>query len=383
MIETLLQPLRLAGRTLLPVVQGGMGIGVSAHRLAGTVAHEGAVGTISSIDLRRHHPDLMARTERARDAAAIDAANVEALGREISAARAICGTRGLLAVNVMRAVRQYPELVRAACEAGADAVVVGAGLPLDLPEIAADHPRVALVPILSEERGVRAVLRKWTKSGRLPAAIVIEQPRTAGGHLGSPRIEDVADPRFEFDRVLDGVRAALDETGAGAIPLIAAGGVRSHEQVLRLLDSGWSAVQLGTAFAVTVEGDADARFKRVLADARPEDIVTFLSVAGLPARAVRTPWLDRYLSREAALRGAACPTKGACVTGMECLRHCGLRDGNPAAGQFCIDQRLAAALRGDVEEGLFFRGSEPLPFGREIRTVRELLALLLTGRTPD
>ncbi|MEO8060965.1 MAG: nitronate monooxygenase, partial [Burkholderiales bacterium] len=150
-----LTPLRLGGRTLLPIVQGGMGVGVSAHRLAGSVAALGAMGTISSVDLRRHHPDLMqhtrdlpagaAATQAAKEA--INAANLEALEREIHAARALATGRGLLAINVMRAVSEYGPSVTRALECGIDAVVVGAGLPLDLPELAQDHPKALLVPI--------------------------------------------------------------------------------------------------------------------------------------------------------------------------------------------------------------------------------------------
>src|SRR5512141_2883039 len=137
MIRTDLPPLRIRGRELLPIVQGGMGVGVSAHRLAGAVARENAVGTLSSVDLRRHHPDLMELTKGSRDKELIDRANLEALGREVRAALAIAGGRGLVAVNVMRAVSEYADYVRSACEAGAEAIVVGAGLPLDLPDRAA------------------------------------------------------------------------------------------------------------------------------------------------------------------------------------------------------------------------------------------------------
>ena len=141
-------------------------------------------------------------------------------------------------------------------------------------------------------------------------------------------------------------------------------------------------MQIGTPFAVTEEGDADPVFKKVLAEAKPEDIVTFMSVAGLPARAVLTPWLKNYLKREAKLRAAAAPERGRCTVAWDCLVQCGLRDGNPKAGLFCIDQQLAAALRGDLAKGLFFRGSESLPFGAAIRPVRELLDYLLTGAKP-
>jgi nitronate monooxygenase len=378
-----LPPLRLKGRTLLPLVQGGMGIGVSAHRLAGAVARLGAVGTIASVDLRRHHPDLMARTGTSRDKAAIDSANLVALDREIRAALAAAGGHGMIAVNVMRAVSQYAAYVRQACASGAHAVVAGAGLPLDLPELTAGFPEVALVPILSDARGIAIVLRKWQRKHRLPDAIVIEHPRHAGGHLGAARVEDLADARFEFARVLEETAALLAELGLERerIPLIVAGGVASPAEVRRLLALGAAAVQVGTAFAVTEEGDADPAFKRVLAEARAEDIVEFVSVAGLPARAVRTPWLERYLARLPVLQAQA-RKRRECLLAWDCLEICGLRDGMAKIGQFCIDNQLAAALRGDVEHGLFFRGAGPLPFGHEIRPVRDLVAHLLAPPAP-
>jgi nitronate monooxygenase len=151
--------------------------------------------------------------------------------------------------------------------------------------------------------------------------------------------------------------------------------------VKRLVGLGASAVQVGTAFAVTQECDAHPNFKKVLADARPEDIVTFISVAGLPARAVRTPWLNTYLNREARAQSHACK-RTRCIMAFDCLLTCGLRDGIAKIGQFCIDNQLAAALRGDIKKGLFFRGAESLPFGEAIRSVGELLKYLLTGIKP-
>ncbi len=378
-----LRPLSLGGRSLLPIVQGGMGVGVSAHRLAGSVAAAGAVGTLSSVDLRRHHPDLMERTQPHHaghdgDKAVIDAANLEALEREIRAARERSGGRGLLAVNVMRALSEYAPSVTKALECGIDAVVVGAGLPLDLPDLAQDHPRVQLVPILSDARGVQLIVRKWERKKRLPDAIVIEHPRLAGGHLGAARVADLQDPRFEFENVLPQSRAFLRSAGVeDQVPLIAAGGVRTCEDIARLQGLGAAAVQLGTAFAVTAESDADAEFKRVLAEARPEDIVEFTSVAGLPARAVATPWLRQYLKAETRLQAVA-HAKTRCTKAFDCLAQCGLRDGLPGWGQFCIDHQLAAALRGDLKKGLFFRGAGALPFGSQIRSVRELIERLLT-----
>ncbi|MBW8847896.1 MAG: nitronate monooxygenase [Burkholderiales bacterium] len=380
--RTGLRPLKLGGRELLPIVQGGMGIGISAQRLAGAVAAAGGMGTLSSVDLRRHHADLMDATRdcRAGEQAKqrIEAANLEALDREIAGARERSQGRGLVALNVMRAVSAYAASVKRALAAGVDAIVVGAGLPLDLPDLAQDHPRTLLIPILSDARGVQLVVKKWERKKRLPDAIVIEHPRLAGGHLGAARIGDLGDRRFDFDQVLPACREFFKQAGLERdIPLIAAGGVRSFEDIRRLQDLGAAGVQLGTPFAVTTESDAHAEFKRVLAEARDEDMVEFTSVAGLPARAVATPWLTNYLRLEPKLQAAA-HAKARCTKAFDCLAQCGLRDGLKDWGQFCIDNQLAAALRGDVKKGLFFRGSGALPFGSQIRSVRELFERLLT-----
>jgi nitronate monooxygenase len=383
-----LKPLVLrGGHSLLPIVQGGMGVGVSAHRLAGSVAALGAMGTIASVDLRRHHPDLMARTRglepgvaaTARAKSAIDKANLEALEREIRGARQLSDGRGVIALNIMRAVGEYAPSVRRALECGVDALVVGAGLPLDLPDLAAEHPRTLLVPILSDARGIQLLVRKWERRKRAPDAIIIEHPRLAGGHLGAARVADVGDPRFDFENVIPQALDFLRASGLeGHVPLIAAGGIRTHADIARLQGLGAAAVQLGTPFAVTRECDAHVDFKHVLADARDEDLVEFTSVAGLPARAVLTPWLRNYLKAEGKLQGAA-HVKPRCTLAFDCLAQCGLRDGLASWGQFCIDKQLASALHGDVKKGLFFRGVGALPFGAEIRGVAELMARLLTG----
>lgn len=382
MLQTAFQHLKIKGKHLLPIVQGGMGVGVSAHRLAGNVAKLGGVGTISSVDLRRHHADLMAQTGKSRDRALIDRVNLIALDREIKAAKAIASGAGVVAVNIMRAVSEYANYVKQSCASGAEAVVCGAGLPLDLPELTADHPNVALIPILSDVRGIALIMKKWMRKNRLPDAIVIENPRYAAGHLGAARPEDVNNPNFAFPAVLEGTRELFKELNIERenIPLITAGGIHTHEQVRELIGMGADAVQLGTAFAVTEEGDAHINFKRVLADAKPEDIVTFMSVAGLPARGVKTEWLANYLEKEAKLQSKA--KQKQCEVGFDCLQQCGLRDGIAKSGQFCIDTRLAFAMNGDVKRGLFFRGSEKLPFGNEIRSVRELIEYLLNGVRP-
>ena len=378
--------LQLAGRSVLPIVQGGMGVGVSGHRLAGAVAACNGVGTLSSADARRSHPDLMERTRNiGTDAAAkklINDINLEGLDREIRKAKELARGLGLVAVNVMRAVADYSRMVRQSCTSGADVIVVGAGLPLDLPELTADFPKVAIVPILSDARGIALVMKKWERKGRLPDAVLIEHPKHAGGHLGAAKVDDLNDPRFDFENVLPETRRLLRSMGVEErVPLIVAGGINSPERVREVMSLGASAVQVGTAFAVTEECDADPEFKRVLAGARPQDIVEFISVAGLPARAVRTPWLDNYLKVEAKMQAKAAERgpKPRCTMVFDCLAQCGLRDGIARFGQFCIDNHLAAALKGDFKKGLFFRGAGTLPFGSEIRPVRDLIEYLLGG----
>lgn len=370
----------MKGKSLLPVVQGGMGVGISAHRLAGAVAKLGAMGTISSVDLRRHHADLMESSRLDSSKEHINVCNLEALDREIKAAKQKAGSNGAIAVNIMKAVEAYPAYVRQACESGADAIVVGAGLPLDLPELTVDFPDVALIPILSDARGVQLVIRKWMRKNRLPDAIVIENPKFAAGHLGLADLSQMDQENYQFFNAIAQTQEVFEKLDIEPIPIIVAGGIYESEQIEALLEAGASAVQLGSAFAVTEEGDAHENFKKVLVEAKPEDIVTFMSVAGLPARAVRTPWLDAYLHKEPVLQRVA--RERECSEGFDCLAFCGLRDGVAKSGQFCIDRQLAYALAGDVARGLFFRGSEPLPLGQVIAPVRELFDALLLPLLP-
>ena len=381
--------MQIGNTNLLPIIQGGMGVGISAHALAGKVANLGGVGTISSIDLRRLHPDLMAKTDRLppsdKTKAAINQANLIALEREIISARQLANGFGMLAVNVMRAVSEYQPYITKALESGIDAVVVGAGLPLDLPDLAQDFPKVNLMPILSDARGLQLIVKKWERKGRLPNAIILEHPRLAGGHLGANKIDDLNNPKYDFINSITESIEFLKSAGLeGLIPLIAAGGITSREDIKQVQAYGASGVQIGTAFAVTHESAAHPNFKKTLAEAKPEDIVEFISVAGLPARAIKTPWLIKYLATEPKLKAVA-HKKAHCTMSFDCLIECGLRDGNAAVGQFCIDKHLGFALEGNLDKGLFFRGSGKLPFGSEIKSVQELMNYLLSGpiATPD
>ena len=375
-------PLTIRGRKLIPIVQGGMGVGISASRLSSAVARENGVGTIASVDLRHLHPDLLAQSKENPTQEKYDSLNRIALDREIKTALAQTEDRGMIAVNVMKAVKDHPALVRQACESGAHAVVMGAGLPLDLPEMTENFPDVALLPILSESRGISIVLKRWMKKNRLPDAIVIEHPAHAAGHLGAATVAGLNDERFEFKRVLEETFEVFKKLGLESekIPLVIAGGMANFQKItVALKDWGASAVQIGTAFAVTQEGDAHLNFKKTLAGAEGEQIVEFMSVAGLPARGVKTKFLDSYMKRESVLQANAKADPRRCTQGINCLSVCGLRDGLEKVGQFCIDLKLAAAWRGETDKGLFFRGKDPLPFGNAIRSVQETVHYLLTG----
>ena len=385
-MQNIFDPLIIRGKSLIPIVQGGMGVGVSASGLSSAVARENGIGTIASVDLRHLHEDLLTESQINPSEEKYNSLNCTALDREIQKAKSASEGKGLIAVNVMKAVKDHAAYVRQACESGADAVVMGAGLPLDLPEMTEGyHKDVALLPILSESRGINIVLKRWMKKGILPDAIVVEHPAHAAGHLGASTVEGVNDAKFDFKRVIEETFEVFKSLGLESekIPLILAGGMANFEKVKTALKNwGASAVQIGTAFAVTEEGDAHLNFKKTLAGAETEKVVEFMSVAGLPARGVRTKFLDSYIKRESKLQANAKADPRRCTQGLNCLTSCGLRDGLSKAGQFCIDIQLAAAFRGEVDKGLFFRGKDPLPFGNAIRTVRETIQYLLTGSEP-
>ncbi len=378
------KPLIIREKELLPVVQGGMGIGISASSLSSAVARENGIGTIASVDLRHLHEDLLSESKINPSEGKYTRLNLIALDREIQKAKANSAGRGMIAVNVMKAVKDHAKLVRQACESGAEAIVMGAGLPLDLPDLVGDFRKnVALLPILSESRGIGLVLKRWIRKGILPDAIIIEHPAHAAGHLGAANVDEVNNEKFDFKRVIEETMEIFKQLSIESekIPLILAGGMANFQKVSTALrEWGANAVQIGTAFAVTQEGDAHINFKNTLLGTEIEQVVEFMSVAGLPARGVRTRFLNSYLNREEKLQANAKADPRRCVQGINCLTSCGLRDGLAKAGQFCIDLKLAEAFRGEVDKGLFFRGKDPLPFGRAIKSVHDTIEYLLTGK---
>lgn len=355
-----LRPIEIRGRTLdAPVVQGGMGVGVSRFRLAGSVAAAGGMGTLAAQGLgalSTIRPQSLTRGKH------VDPHGLDAVTAETRAARDLAGGRGLVAVNVMVAVTHYADVVRAAIAGGAQAIVSGAGLPLDLPAIAGGAD-VALVPIVSSARALKIICRHWKEQhDRVPDAVVLEGP-LAGGHLGFKRAE-IDSPAHQLDALIP---AVVEEARRwGDFPVIAAGGVWDHEDAARVIALGAGGVQLGTRFIVTDECDADARYKDLLLRTKPEDITLIDSPVGLVGRALRTPLVERIE------RGERIPFK----CHYQCLEIC-----SASKVSYCIADHLVNAARGEPH-GLYFVGASGWRC-REILPVRELVRRLQHGEPPQ
>jgi len=318
----------------LAIVQGGMGVGISLSNLAAAVAREGGIGVIAANAIGMIEDDYYADPE---------AANVRALRREIRAARA--KSAGLIGVNIMVAVDCFHELLDAAIEEKADILFLGAGLPIKgIPVQAIRRSGVQVVPIVSSARAARLIFRSWEKSyGDIPDGVVVEGPR-AGGHLGF-KPEQIDDPAFRLERIVPEVVEALAEFEARwdrSLPVIAAGGIFTGEDIHRFLKLGAKGVQMGTRFVATHECDADIRFKKAYLACKEEDILIIKSPVGLPGRAIRGPFL------EAIARGDKkvfrCPSR--------CLESCGARE-----ARYCISEALDSARKGDLENGFAFCGA--------------------------
>lgn len=338
-----------------PIIQGGMGVKISGPRLAGAVATAGGIGTIASVGLACDHPLFNGRNY-------FDI-NEIAMAEAIKQARA-AAPEGVIAVNCMVALTDYARQVRSACEAGVDIIVSGAGLPMKLPEYAKDYPDVALVPIVSSVKAADLIVRKWSKgAGRLPDAFVVETPLCAGGHLGATKMEHVTDPAFSLEAVVPELVKYVEETLKADIPIIAAGGIWDRGDMLRAFSLGARGVQIGTRFACTEEGDADPRYKQAYIDATDEDVVVIMSPVGIPGRALRNPFVNRYLEGGAESK----PCMAACLSYCTYLRE---------DTTFCIAQALVDAYQGDWEHGLFFAGSNVTKC-EKVERVADIFAELL------
>lgn len=347
--------MKLGNRELaLPLIQGGMGVGVSMGGLAGAVAAEGAMGTLSTADAGWNEPDFAAHPQQA---------NLRALRREVQRAKRLAAGAGLVAVNAMVATRQYADSVRTALEAGADAIVSGAGLPLELPALAEGFEAL-LVPIVSGPRAAQLICRTWAKRyGRVPDFVVLEGCQ-AGGHLGFEEADLLSGRCTPLSRLIPEVLAALrpfEEKFGRAIPLFCAGGVATGAEMARCTRLGAAGAQLATRFIATEECDASQGYKDVLLAARPEDLRIIHSPVGMPGRAVNSPLVQRLA---AGMRQPPAHCSG-------CIKSC-----RPAETPFCITHALIEAVKGNWEEGLFFSGSR-VDLVDRMRTVPDLIDELM------
>lgn len=347
--------MKLGNRELaLPLIQGGMGVGVSMGGLAGAVAAEGAMGTLSTADAGWNEPDFAAHPQQA---------NLRALRREVQRAKRLAAGAGLVAVNAMVATRQYADSVRTALEAGADAIVSGAGLPLELPALAEGFEAL-LAPIVSSPRAAQLICRTWAKRyGRVPDFVVLEGCQ-AGGHLGFEEADLLSGRCAPLSRLIPEVLAALrpfEEKFGRAIPLFCAGGVATGAEMARCTRLGAAGAQLATRFIATEECDAGQGYKDVLLAARPEDLRIIHSPVGMPGRAVNSPLVQRLA---AGMRQPPAHCSG-------CIKSC-----RPAETPFCITHALIEAVKGNWEEGLFFSGSR-VDLVDRMRTVPDLIDELM------
>ncbi len=287
----------------LPIVQGGMGVGISLSGLASAVANQGGIGVIAGAMIGMREPDIAKNPVEA---------NVRALKTEIAKAREL-SPEGILGVNIMVALTTFKEMVKASIESRANIIFSGAGLPMDLPKILLEtceekkeEFKTKLVPIISSARAAGIIAKKWeSKTGLLPDAFVVEGPK-AGGHLGY-KFEEITDPNHSLEHivpeVVDTVKSMEDRSGK-SIPVIAGGGIFTGEDIAKIMDLGASGVQMGTRFVATDECDADIRFKQAFVDAKEEDITIIKSPVGMPGRALFNSFIEAV--REGKKRPITC-----------------------------------------------------------------------------
>jgi len=353
----------------IPIIQGGMGVGISLSGLASAVANEGGIGVIAAAMIGLHETDICSNFREA---------NIRALRKEIRKARE--ATEGILGVNIMVALTNFADMVKTSIEEGIDIIFSGAGLPLDLPKYVKDEFKTKLVPIISSARAAKAICKRWlSRFNSLPDAFVVEGP-LAGGHLGFSA-DQLGNPDFSLEKlvpeVLEAVAPFCEEHNV-EIPVIAAGGIYSGADIHHFLQLGAAGVQMATRFVATHECDADIRFKQSYIDAREEDLVIIESPVGMLGRAIRNRFIDDVEA------GKNKPFK--------CPYHC-ITSCNCADSPYCIALALANAKRGNLKRGFAFAGENAYRVDR-IVSVKELIASLLdeyrrasygpvAGRQPD
>ena len=340
-----LKPLKIGKHTIkYPIIQGGMGLGISWDKLAGNVSKVGGLGVISAVGTGYYENKKYVKSLiEGRPYSEKDFYNKKALFKIFENARKICGNAPLGA-NILYAINDYGRVVRDACEAGANIIITGAGLPMDMPEFTKDFPDVALVPIVSTGRAFRLIAKRWEKRyKRIPDAVIVEGP-LSGGHQGF-KYEDCFKEENQLENLIPDVRSEVDKWDKN-IPVIAAGGIWDREDILKFLSLGANGVQMGTRFALTYECDASDTFKQILLNAKKEDIILMKSPVGYPARGIRTKLIEKVEKNKG--------PKIKCIS--NCVYPCHRGEEAKKVG-YCIADRLADAYEGDEELGLYFSGA--------------------------
>lgn len=372
--HTGLKPLTIGPYTVKhPIIQGGMGVGISLSSLAGAVAKAGGIGIISTAQIGFRRPDF--ETDPLT-------ANRKAIHEEFSKARAIAPD-GVLGFNIMTVTKEYGQYVKEAVRAGANVIISGAGLPIELPALVAEAEREVLgqsavrrtmiAPIVSSLKSLQVIFRMWDRKYQtMPDFVIIEGP-CAGGHLGFSR-EQLSEYGADTGYVSETYKTAAYEEEIRnmiqavktfaydykkRIPVIVAGGVFDHEDVMRQIELGADGVQVATRFVTTKECDAAEAYKQAYLDAGEEDIVIVKSPVGMPGRAIKNSFLERALS-------GPIPVKRC----YGCLSVC-----NPANTPYCITNALIQAAKGNIQDALLFCGSNAYRC-EKIETVAEVMAAL-------
>ncbi|WP_130182346.1 NAD(P)H-dependent flavin oxidoreductase [Blautia producta] len=332
----------------IPVIQGGMGVGISLSRLAGSVAACGGVGVISTAQIGWREPDFRQHPFEA---------NYRAIEKEIRKAREIA-KGGIIGVNIMVATQRYEEYVKTAVKAGVDLIISGAGLPIDLPKYV-EGTKTKIAPIVSSLKSLNVICRMWErKYKKAPDLVVIEGPK-AGGHLGFSREELDTFTDESYDGVIRSIIEKVKEYGekfSKKIPVVVAGGIYDRADMDHALSLGADGVQMGTRFVTTEECDAAPEYKQAYLQAEKEDICIVQSPVGMPGRAIKNPFMDRVKTEKCRIEHC-----------YHCIVTC-----KPAEIPYCITQALVNAAEGRVEDALLFCGSNAYR-SHKIETVEDIM----------
>lgn len=332
----------------IPIIQGGMGVGISMSGLAAAVANEGGVGVIAAAGIGMFETDFRKN---------FLGANIRALQSEIQKARKL--SDGVLGVNIMVALTNFSDLVKTAISEKIDIIFSGAGLPMNLPEYLTKGSKTKLVPIVSSGRAAKILCAKWKDQyDYLPDAFVLEGPK-AGGHVGFKR-DQLDNPEFSLEHLLSDVISEVEyfeDKYDVNIPVIAAGGIYTGADIKKIMDQKASGVQMGTRFVTTDECDASLKFKQSYIDAHEDDMEIINSPVGMPGRAISGDFIDKVNKGEK--RPVKCPHK--------CLKTC-----NIETTPYCIIAALINAMKGNFYNGFAFAGANAF-MATKITSVKETM----------